>query len=429
MLPVEAARMMPAPAPDFVPHRGQSCFPSSNGTSSRIGDKVPLRGTGASQLTKIQKNIILTVQFPAKERFGLTHIPNTDEEDLDLIRLTEVDRLLNDFEDQVAETVKLEPEVVSITSALPAKVYKTNDKISNSLPNLMGQGPQDLRIEGRDSPVEITTRVTLSWESLQSISKDLQMLTEDQRFSLFDRSVFDAVCSLFYSGTVYFTASTVFKTMTGKGPDAKVTESQRKAVTESIEKCRYCNITVDFSQESTYYPELKNINGDPAATASFSENLLNLRRMTIMVNGKKVEGWKILSKPMLFAYSLTKKQIMSFSSRLLNSPVSKKEDIIVIQDYLLRRIQQMRRRKQLKRSDHIILMDTIYKVAEIPKEYSLKVRQNKKRRLRDTIAEILKYWTEMEFIGGFEFLTQNREIQKILILLPGEKPEDYQDPT
>ena len=94
--------------------------------------------------------------------------------------------------------------------------------------------------------------------------------------------------------------------------------------------------------------------------------------MTIMVNGKKVEGWKILSKPMLFAYSLSKKQIMSFSSRLLNSPVSKKEDIIVIQDYLLRRIQQMRRRKQLKRSDHIILMDTIYKVAEIPKEYSLK---------------------------------------------------------
>ena len=359
----------------------------------------------------------------------MTHIPNTDEEDLDLIRLTEVDRLLNDFEDQVAETVKLEPEVVSITSALPPKVYKTNDKISNSLPNLMGQGPQDLRIEGRDSPVEITTRVTLSWESLQSISKDLQMLTEDQRFSLFDRSVFDAVCSLFYSGTVYFTASTVFKTMTGKGPDAKVTESQRKAVTESIEKCRYCNITVDFSQESTYYPELKNINGDPAATASFSENLLNLRRMTIMVNGKKVEGWKILSKPMLFAYSLSKKQIMSFSSRLLNSPVSKKEDIIVIQDYLLRRIQQMRRRKQLKRSDHIILMDTIYKVAEIPKEYSLKVRQNKKRRLRDTIAEILKYWTEMEFIGGSEFLTQNREIQKILILLPGEKPEDYQDPT
>ena len=222
----------------------------------------------------------------------MTHIPNTDEEDLDLIRLTEVDRLLNDFEDQVAETVKLEPEVVSITSALPAKVYKTNDKISNSLPNLMGQGPQDLRIEGRDSPVEITTRVTLSWESLQSISKDLQMLTEDQRFSLFDRSVFDAVCSLFYSGTVYFTASTVFKTMTGKGPDAKVTESQRKAVTESIEKCRYCNITIDFSQESTYYPELKNINGDPAATASFSENLLNLRRMTIMVNGKKVEGWR-----------------------------------------------------------------------------------------------------------------------------------------
>ena len=48
---------------------------------------------------------------------------------------------------------------------------------------------------------------------------------------------------------------------------------------------------------------------------------------------------------------------MSFSSHLLNSPVSKKEDIIVIQDYLLRRIQQMRRRKQLtKRSDRIILM-------------------------------------------------------------------------
>ena len=133
---------------------------------------------------------------------------------------------------------------------------------------------------------------------------------------------------------------------------------------------------------------------------------------------------------MLFAYSLSKKQIMSFSSHLLNSPVSKKEDIIVIQDYLLRRIQQMRRRKQLtKRSDRIILMDTIYKVADIPKEFSLKVRQNKKRRLRDTITEILKYWEEMEFIGGFEFLTQNREIQKILILFPGENAEDFKDPT
>lgn len=121
---------------------------------------------------------------------------------------------------------------------------------------------------------------------------------------------------------------------------------------------------------------------------------------------------------------------MSFSSHLLNSPVSKKEDIIVIQDYLLRRIQQMRRRKQLtKRSDRIILMDTIYKVADIPKEFSLKVRQNKKRRLRDTITEILKYWEEMEFIGSFEFLTQNREIQKILILFPGENAEDFKDPT
>lgn len=360
----------------------------------------------------------------------MDHPTYTDDEELDLIRLAEIDKLMSDFEDQVAETVKLEPEVVSISSELPAKVYKSNDKISNSLPDLMGQGPQDLRIEGRDSPYEITTRVTLSWESLQSISKDLQMLTEDQRFSLFDRSVFDAVCSLFYSGTVYFTASTVFKTMTGKGPEAKVTESQKKAVTESIEKCRYCNITVDFSQESTYYPELKNIGGDQAASASFSENLLNLRRMTIVVNGKKVEGWKILSKPMLFAYSLSKKQIMSFSSHLLNSPVSKKEDIIVIQDYLLRRIQQMRRRKQLtKRSDRIILMDTIYKVADIPKEFSLKVRQNKKRRLRDTITEILKYWEEMEFISGFEFLTQNREIQKILILFPGENAEDFKDPT
>ena len=201
---------------------------------------------------------------------------NLDEQDLDLIRLTEIDHLLDDFENQVVETVKLEPEIVSITSALPAKVYKTNDKISNSLPNLMGQGPQDLRIEGRDSPVEITTRVTLSLESLQSISKDLQMLTEDQRFSLFDRSVFDAVCSLFYSGTIYFTASTVFKTMTGKGSDAKVTESQKKAVSESIEKCRYCNITVDFSQESTYYPELKHINGGPAASASFSFLLMKV---------------------------------------------------------------------------------------------------------------------------------------------------------
>ena len=200
----------------------------------------------------------------------MDHPTYTDDEELDLIRLAEIDKLMSDFEDQVAETVKLEPEVVSISSELPAKVYKSNDKISNSLPDLMGQGPQDLRIEGRDSPYEITTRVTLSWESLQSISKDLQMLTEDQRFSLFDRSVFDAVCSLFYSGTVYFTASTVFKTMTGKGPEAKVTESQKKAVTESIEKCRYCNITVDFSQESTYYPELKNIGGDQAASASFS---------------------------------------------------------------------------------------------------------------------------------------------------------------
>ena len=43
--------------------------------------------------------------------------------------------------------------------------------------------------------------------------------------------------------------------------------------------------------------------------------------------------------------------------------------------------------------------------------------------------KILKYWEEMEFIGGFEFLTQNREIQKILILFPGENAEDFKDPT
>ena len=79
----------------------------------------------------------------------MDHPTYTDDEELDLIRLAEIDKLMSDFEDQVAETVKLEPEVVSISSELPAKVYKSNDKISNSLPDLMGQGPQDLRIEGR----------------------------------------------------------------------------------------------------------------------------------------------------------------------------------------------------------------------------------------------------------------------------------------
>ena len=50
-----------------------------------------------------------------------------------------------------------------------------------------------------------------------------------------------------------------------------------------------------------------------------------------------------------------------------------------------------------------------------------KVQKNKKRRLRDSISEILKYWTEMEFIDGFEFLYNNREIEKILIILSDEK--------
>ena len=60
-------------------------------------------------------------------------------------------------------------------------------------------------------------------------------------------------------------------------------------------------------------------------------------------------------------------------------------------------------------------------MANISKDFSLKVRQNKKRRLRDSISEILKYWTEMEFIDGFEFLSNNREIEKILIILSDEK--------
>lgn len=280
----------------------------------------------------------------------------------------------------------------------PSRSYKTIDKVSNSLVKVEPDGRQvSLRMEPRGASIPVTTRLSLNYMGVD--------ITGKERFTSFDREVSDALVTLYITLSmngqeVYFTPKMVWQAMIGRS-NARMTENQMKLVTSSIDKMSFLKVNLDIRQESERF-------GYDFDAAEISGNMINVEKVRFRISSNETTGYRFLARPILLAYAQPKHQVASVDIRLLDTPLNKSEKVIILQGYLLRRIEAMKGSKL----SHTILYDTVYKVLE-----EQDAPRQKKQETRKAAEEILNYWVANKYIHGYEILRKGKKIHGVSIEL------------
>ncbi len=254
-----------------------------------------------------------------------------------------------------------------------------------------------VKINSRKSKKEILSAANLNFDDRRI------QITGKKELTSYDREVHDAIVTLYVGeGNEYITPQMIYRTMTGN-KNTKLNPKQKNAIINSIEKMMCSHIKLIASKE-----ECEAYGFDEF---SYEGALLFAEKLTATLNNNISEAYHLLKEPVFYSYAHGKKQVKQSDIKLLDSPVSKNEETIVLQGYLYRRILAMKSSKKMK---PIIAYDTVYKHLDIQAASEASLR-NKKAKIRKTIKKILDYWKEQDFITSYEENSCKNEIVSITI--------------
>lgn len=284
----------------------------------------------------------------------------------------------------------------------PSEFISPTDKVSSLAfsGDLTGEELKELAMESRGSKKQITTLASIDFDNLNGSIR----INGRQELTAYDREVHDAIITLFVDGkNEYITPQMIYQVITGN-PNAYLEKKQAEAISDSITKCMYSKLTINADEEAKAYG---------FDSFKYEGNLISGERVTATLNGKTLECLRILRPPVLYEYASKKNQIGRFDIKLLNSPINKTEEIIMLQGYLYRRILSMKSSSNLSKT---IVYDTVYNQIEIEAVSDGALRK-KKAKVRDHIKKILDYWKQEDFIAGYAENTKGKIIYSVTVLI------------
>jgi len=265
---------------------------------------------------------------------------------------------------------------------------------------------------------EITAYTMISYEPGET-----GLAITEEKLSEYERQVSDAIISLWLAaikGNVptFFTADMIFREMPG-GSD-KASPQQKGAITKAIEKFRRLHIYVDATEEFTKRGIIPN-----GSKYVFDEYYLNVRRHTVQIKngGAIVQGYEILSKPVMLVYAELTKQLLTVPAKYLaiekvkqgrasGELVTMTADRQAMTGYMLRRIGVMKndRKNKVQTQSNVILFDTLFT------ETGTKTDNRKQTMInRNFCFDVLEYWKVSGFIKGYSKQEKGRSITGIVI--------------
>ena len=186
-----------------------------------------------------------------------------------------------------------------------------------------------------------------------------------------------------------------------------MTEKILNEISEAIERCSRTRVYIDATGEV----EGKGYN---IQQPIYKENLLYTRSIKGLHNGEMGEWVQIIQPPILYKYANSKNQVARMDIKLLNTPVNKNEETIILQGYLQRRIMSMKGSSRVHRN---IVYETVYNHLKIEATSPGALRK-KQSKVRDTIKNILDFWKDENFIEDYKENTgaRNSKISVSIIL-------------
>lgn len=211
-------------------------------------------------------------------------------------------------------------------------------------------------------------------------------LTFSKQLTPYDKRVMLAAAELFITGNPVFTASYLYRQM---GYGSTFNAEDKRKITESMEKLATTRITIDNRAEAALY--------NYPAFLRQTRYLLNVNTTEAIVRGKLAEAaFELKEEPVLLQFARARKQVTYIPRAVLESPrgFSKTDENLAIEDYLLRRISQMKRDKTGKISRRI-LFSTIFENAGI-KDKQRKIRAKKR------IILLMEHYVDTDYIYAYD---------------------------
>lgn len=226
---------------------------------------------------------------------------------------------------------------------------------------------------------------------LFSISfEELANVQITKNLTAFDKRVYIAAAALYNADNEVFTASQIYREMGNRRqPSARDIEK----INDSLGKMGAARVTIDTTGEvkvNKGYPALK-----------YDAPLLPFERVTAYINNKPTDAAiRLYKEPPLITFARERGQINTIQRQLLESPVSKTEANLRLDDYLIERISHMKNNKNLARK---ILFTTLYDRCGI-------VNRQQRGRLPEKITLLLDHYKTCGFIKGYEMKKEGIEI-------------------
>ena len=284
------------------------------------------------------------------------------------------------------------PEV--IVSKVPEQYIQTQEKVSNLMTDeLLMEGERILELEkkkGRKKSSYIT-KISFTYEGI-----DIQ---NRYGFTAFDQEVHDSIVSLYLAGNECFTPSMVYRAMTGKTDSEYVHESRVREIEESIDKIRFSQLKIDAGEEAEAFGYDQ---------AFYSGNMINADKIELKMGRNRVTGYKLLAIPLLYRYTKESNQISAVDIKLLDTPVAKTEDTIVLQGYMLRKIESMKKNN----ADRTLFFNDIYEHLNV-----VESTRQKKEKVRKAVKVILEFWIKKGYIKTYTYNKKGRAICSVTFVI------------
>ena len=285
---------------------------------------------------------------------------------------------------------------------LPRQVIQPIDRLTQTfLQNKLPPSPKTYKVTSgtikvKGKPMNIYPEVTVSLLDLPpgvELSRDITNL---------DGEVFTAVLSLFDADTKHFTGQDIYRVMTGN-PRALASPEKLKAIDESWMRLTSTAMRISTGNMGTAYHFVRWVR---------ESRVIEGRKDTVIVRNQhgifETTVYSVNEEPTLLTYADALNQVLRYPLEVRNTPINKTLEMTQIQNYLLKRIYG------IPNTSNHIRYDSIFSRVNL-ESLSPDAQARKKEKLRTQIRALLRYWTKIGLISGFEEQKQNKAYYCIVI--------------
>lgn len=276
---------------------------------------------------------------------------------------------------------KATAEAAAVNAKRAEAILYPLDKINNSAWNLLtGDTGGQLKIVfdllPKKPKMQATAIYSINFDDLGDnvkITKKLQP---------FDKRVYIAISALYNAGNNVISATQIYYAMGNTGTTPA--QYQIEKINNSLSKMAGAKIILDNKQEAEALKRREYF--------KYTGSLLPIENITAFVNGKVTESAiHIFREPPLMTFAKQRDEITTFDVKLLQSPLSKTDANLLIDDYLIERIS---RGKHSTTKSHRILFVTLYEHANI-------TTAKQRERAQDKIKKYLDHYKKQAFFKRY----------------------------